>query len=208
MTPTDTVVRWEDYDQHLIRYRELKEEKAIREQLPRVISREHLDAPVRRFDEYADAAVRSLTATVEPGMWALSAERAHEDYQRRQKEAQMMVRLADKAGEPVDPEIRRLATTPSAHLQVEAILETRAENRRAAVAEASRALAAPVPVDRSMLRHVANDPWGRALEGEQMMSDFPQVQAHRRMAEGKPTPATRSEPRPEKRGLFGRRKSS
>ena len=202
----DWILRWEDYDQHLIRYRELKEEKAIREQVPRVISRAHLDAPVRRSNEYADAAVRSLTATVEPGMFALAAEAAHKDYERRQKEAQMMVRLADKAGEPVDPAIRRLAETPSAHIQIAKMLEERAEQKTAALREARRATGLPVPVDRSQLRHIANDPWGRMLEAEHVMSSCPQIARHRAMAAGKPTPATRSEPRPPKRGVFGRRK--
>jgi hypothetical protein len=203
---TNDVNRWEDSDPHLLAYRRIQEEKEMRAQMPRVISREDLDAPVRRGSDQAEAIIRSLTQTVEPGAWAMAAEEAHTAYEERRRQAQQLVRMADRLGEPVDPEIRRLAETESAHVQIQQMLEKRAEDRAAALREARKATAAPLPVDPSLLRHMTDDPWGRALEAQHMFASCPQIQAHRQMAERKPEPAVRSEPQPEKRGLFGRRK--
>ena len=118
MSSNGDVFRWEDGDPYLQAYRARQERAAQADWFdPGPMLGGDQTAPVRREDPYADAAREQLgqrSERSEPGSWTLAAEQAHKTYEARQKEARLTVRLAEKAGEDVPDELRRLATTPSA----------------------------------------------------------------------------------------------
>jgi hypothetical protein len=190
--------RWEDDDPFLQAYRE-RQEQAQSVYTWTGLSAEEMSAPVTREDPYAMAArdLLSRSASAEPGGWTLKAEAAHQAFEDRRKEAQTLVRLADKLGEPVDAEIRRRAETESAHLQVEEMLMARVESRRAALAQANVATAAPMPAERGVPSY-ADDPHGWAQARERALVSQRQIAQHRGLAQGKPVAP--------RRGLFGRAK--
>jgi hypothetical protein len=195
---SDEMLHWEDTDSFLEAYR-ARQEQARSEYGWLGLSDEEMNAPVIREDPYALAAREQLSrsASTEPGGMALQAEAAHRAFEERRREARTLVQLADKLGERVDPEIRRRAETESAHVQVEAILQARVEQRREALVQANVATAAPMPGRRGLL--FSDDPHGLAQARERALGSQRQIQAHREMAsQGKPTRV--------RRGLFGGRK--
>jgi hypothetical protein len=195
MTSNGDVFRWEDGDSYLRKYHEAREQKAQADWFdPGPMFGGDQTAPVKREDSYADAAREQLGQRSEPGAWALGAEQAHADYERRQAEAQLTVRLAEKAGEDVPDELRRLATTPSAGLQVEAMLEARGEQRAKALRNAST----PLQGHNDGTFPGISDPAELAFLRERTLAALPQVRRHRQLAEGQPAPR--------RRGLFGRAK--
>jgi hypothetical protein len=188
-------VRWQDSDSYLVAYHEARERKAQAAWFdPEPMFGGDQTAPVKREDAFADAAREQLGQRSDPGPWALAAEQAHKTYEARQKEAQLTLRLTEKAGEDVPDELRRLATTPSAGLQVEAMLEARGEQRRKALRNASP----PVQGRNDGTFPGISDPAELAFLRERTLAALPQVRRHRQLAEGQPAPR--------RRGLFGGRK--
>jgi len=182
----DQTLSWEGTDTYLGAYRR-RQEQVQPDYGLRVVSQAELDAPVGYHDPYAQRARELLsrsTQATEAGGFTLAAEAAHKAFENRRKEAEQIVRMADKLGEPVDPEIRRRAETPSAHGRVQEILHDRGENRRAALREASKPAQG-----RDDGSHVQfpDDPTGLALARERALGEQNQIAQHREMAAGKPT---------------------
>ena len=180
-------LHWEDDDPYLIAYRRRQEEKAQAAWTADLRPWDELNAlAVPPRDEYAERAreLLSRSAPSEPGGWALAAEQAHRDYEQRQKEAQFAVRMAEKLGEEVPPEIRARAETPSAHLQVEAMLEQRAENRRQALRQATT----PTVGRNDGTFAGFSDDRELAFTREATLNSYGQIRRHRAMAEGNAEP--------------------
>ena len=91
-------------------------------------------------DRFADALL-SRDGQPAHGLAALFAEEienANRSFEERKKEAQWKVKVADRLGEEVDAETRRMATAESAQAQIDAILSARKQTFRQAQHEAMR----------------------------------------------------------------------
>ncbi len=85
-------------------------------------------APLR--DEWREAArdrLREEVARRDP-LAEVESRRAHDAFEEKRRSAELACRLADRAGEEVDPDIRRLASSRSAQLSVDALVAARAQD--------------------------------------------------------------------------------
>ena len=143
------------------------------------------DVPVMpACDEYREAArdrLREMVSGHDP-LTDIEARKAHDEHEARRKSAQLAVKLAERLGEPVDPDIRRMAATPSAQPSVDAILSARAQARVDALREANHPITGHD--DGSFVQRFGGDPYGLQLAGREMLGHYQQVQRHQAMAEG------------------------
>ena len=114
-------------------------------------------------------------------MTSLQESRTHKDYEARRQSAQLAVKFADRLGEEVPEEVRRLAQTPSAQTQIDKILSERAEDRAKALSRSKDAQARGHH-DGSRVDLPTDDPISWWRTSEQTLAQMPQFARHAKMA--------------------------
>jgi hypothetical protein len=192
-------IRWQDLDTHRQALAQRKAEEASFRDRPFTIEDRpvHVDEDPHRAKARKQLVTRSggfgeIVGAGDPDLLIKECQRASHEFNQRQAQARLEVKLAEATGVTVPEDVRRVADTPSRQAEVDAILERRVRDRQLALAEANREVVGRN--DGTRVEVVPGDPFDLAQAGQRTLAGVRQVADHRARSEGPVGPVPRPGP--------------